>query len=146
MNFCRKQVSGIPFDLLGIELKSPPNSHCYGCFHQNKLYPHLSQILTVGLPYTMYIDDKSARCWNYSPENSQIHFPPGSTFQSNRQAVSTDLSFINTLCTLSEKNFPIQMENKKHIILRFLGEELDSILLMDWIERNLNTRFEAPMN
>ena len=62
----------------------------------------------------MYIDAKSARCWKYSPEDSQIHFPPGSTFQPNRQAVSTGLSFINTLCTRSEKNLPILMENNKN--------------------------------
>ena len=62
----------------------------------------------------MYIDAKSARCCKYSPQDSQIHFTPGSTFQSNRQAVSTGLSFINTLCTRSEKNLPILMENNKN--------------------------------
>ena len=71
-------------------------------------------ILTIRLPYTMYIDAKSARCWKNSPEDSQIHFPPGSTFQLNRQGVSTGLSFINTLCTRSEKNLPILMENNKN--------------------------------
>ena len=114
LDFCQKQVSGIHFDLPGIELKNPPKSFCYGCFHQNKLYPHLSQILTIGLPYTMYIDAKSARCWKFSPEDCQILFPPGSTFQPNRQAVSTGLSFINTLCTRSEENVPILIENNKN--------------------------------
>ena len=94
----------------------------------------------------MYIDATSARCWKESAEDSQIHFPPGSTFQSNRQAVSTGLSFINTLCTRSEKYLPILMENGKNHHLRSLGEELDSLLLMYWIEKNLNTRFKAPMN
>ena len=70
MDFCQKQISEIHFDLPGIELKNPPNSLCYGCFHQNKPYPHLSQILTIRIPYTMYIDAKSARCWKYSPEDS----------------------------------------------------------------------------
>ena len=37
MDFCQKQVSRIHFDIPGIELKNPPNSLCYGCFHQNKL-------------------------------------------------------------------------------------------------------------
>ena len=114
MDFCQKQVSGIHFDLPGIELKNPPNSLCYGCFHQNKLHPHLSQILTVRPPYTIYIDAKSARCWKYPPDESQMHFPPASTFQPNRQAVSTGLSSINTLCTRSEKNLPILMENNKN--------------------------------
>ena len=114
MDICQKQVSGMHFDLPGIELKNPPNSLCYGCFHQNNFYPHLSQMLTIRLPYTMYIDANSARCWKYSPEDSQIHFPPGSTFQPNRQAVSTGFLFINTLCTRSEKNIPILIENKNH--------------------------------
>ena len=65
----------------------------------------------------MHFDAKSARCWKYSPEDSQIHFPPGSTFQPSRQAVSTGLSFVNTLCTRSEKNLPILMEiNENHQI------------------------------
>ena len=114
MDFCQKQVSGIHFDLPGIELKNPPHSLCYGSCHQNKPYPNLSQILTFRLSYTMYIDAKSERCWKYTPKDSQIHFPPGSTFQPNRQAVPTGLSFVNTLCTRSEKSLPVLMENSKN--------------------------------
>ena len=68
----------------------------------------------------MYIDAKSARCLKYSSEDTQFHFPLNSTFQPNRQAVSTGLPFINTLCTRSEKKFPILMENNKnrHITLQ----------------------------
>ena len=33
MDFCYKQVSGIHFDLPGIEIKNPPKSICYGSFH-----------------------------------------------------------------------------------------------------------------
>ena len=62
-HFCQKQVSGIHFDLPGIEIKNPPKSICNGSFHQKKSYPHLSQILTIRTPYTMCIDAKSARCW-----------------------------------------------------------------------------------
>ena len=114
MNFCQKQVSGILFDLPGIEIKNPPKSICYASFHQNKSYPHLLHILTIRTPYTMYIDAKSARCWNSSPTDTHIHFPPGTTFQPNRTAVATGLSFINTLCTRSECNLPILMENNKN--------------------------------
>ena len=99
MGFCQKHVSGILFDLPGIEFKNPLNSLCYGSLHQNKPYPNLSQILTIRIPYTMYIDAKSERCWKYPPKNPQIHFPPCSTFQPNRQAVSTGKFFVNTLCT-----------------------------------------------
>ena len=112
-NFCQKQVSGIHSDLPGIEIKNPPKSTCYGGFHQNKCCPHLSQFFTIRTPYTMCIDAKSARCWKYSPTDTHIHFPPGSTSQPNRNPVATGLSFINTLCTRCERNLPILMENNK---------------------------------
>ena len=116
-DFCQKQVSGIHFDLPGIEIKNPPNSIYYGSFHQNKSYPHLSQFLTIRTPYTMCIDAKSARCWKFLPTDSHIHFPPGSTFQPNPTAMATGLSFVNTFCTRSERNLPILMDkNKNHQI------------------------------
>ena len=102
MDFWQKQVSGNHFDLPGIEIKNPPKSICYGSFHQNKSYRHLSRILTTRTPYTICIDTKSARCWKYSPTDAHIHFPPASTFQPYRNAVATGLSFVNTLCTRSE--------------------------------------------
>ena len=114
MDFCQQEISGIHFDLPGLELKNPPHSLCYGSFQQNKPHPNLSQILTIRLPYTIYIDAKSVRCWKNTPKDSQIHFPPGSTFQPNRQAVSTGLPFVNTLCMRSEKNLPVLMENNKN--------------------------------
>ena len=114
MDFCQKQVSGIHFDLPGIEIKNPPKSICYGSFHQKKSYPPLSQILTIRTLYTKCIDSKSARCWKYSPADTHTHFPPGSTFQPNRHAVATGLSFINTLCTQSEDSVPILIENNKN--------------------------------
>ena len=114
MDFCQKQFVGIHFNLPGIEIKNPRKSICYGSFHQNKSYPHLSQILTITTPHTMCIDAKSARCWKYSLTDTRIHFPPGSTFQLKQNAVATGLSFINTLCTRFERNFPILMENNKN--------------------------------
>ena len=60
MDFCQKQVSGLHSDLPGIEIKNPPKSTCYGSFHQNKPYPHLSQILTIRTPHTMCISAKSS--------------------------------------------------------------------------------------
>ena len=89
MDFCQKQVSGIHFELPGIELKEPPNTVCYGSLHQNKSYPFISRILTIRTPHAMHIEAKSARCWKYSPEDPHAHFPPGSTFQPNRNAVAT---------------------------------------------------------
>ena len=114
MDFCQKQVSGIHFDLPGIELKEPPNTVCYGSLHQNKSYPFISQILTIRTPHAMHIEAKSARYWMYSPEDPHAHFSPGSTFHPNRNAVATGLSFVNVLCTQSESKLPIPMENKNH--------------------------------
>ena len=114
MDFCQSQTSGIHFDLPGIELRQPQKTSCYGSLHQNKTFPYVSRILTVRLPYTMYVDAKSARCWKYSPEHPKSLFPPGSTFQHNREAVSTGLNFVNITCTQPEPTFPILIENNKN--------------------------------
>ena len=110
MDFCQKQVSGIHFDLPGIELKEPSNTVCYGSLHQNKSYPFILQILTIRTPHAMHIEAKSARCSGRSP----AHFPPGSNFHPNHNAVATGLSFVNVLCTQSESKLPILMENNKN--------------------------------
>ena len=94
MDFCQKQVSGIHFDLPRIALEEPPNTVCYGSLHQNKSYPFISQILTIRTPHAMHIETKSARCWNYSPEDPQAHFPPGLTFHTIRNAVATGLTLL----------------------------------------------------
>ena len=114
MDFCQKQVSGIHFDLPGIEVKEPPNTVCYGSLQQNESYSFISQILTIRTPHGMHIEAKSASCWKYSPEDLHAHFPPGSTFHPNRIAVATGLSFANVLCTQSESKLPILMENNKN--------------------------------
>ena len=108
MDFCQKQVSGIHFDLPGIERKEPPNNVCYGSLHQNKLYPFFLQILTIRTPHAMHIEAKSARCRKDSPEDHCAHFPPGSTFHPIRNVVATGLNFVNVLCTQSESKLPIQ--------------------------------------
>ena len=113
MDFCQKQISGIHFDLPGIELKEPLKTVCFGSLHQNKSYLFISQILTIRNPHAMHIEAKSTRCWKYS-EDPHSHFPPGSTFHPNRYAVATGLSFVNVLCTQSESKLPILLENNKN--------------------------------
>ena len=115
MDFCQKQVSGIHFDLPGIEIRNPPKSTSYGKFQQNKFYSHLSQIFTIRTPYAMSFDAKSAHCWKYSPTDTHIHFPPGSTFQPHRNAAATGLSYINTLCSRSERSLSCCWKTKKLI-------------------------------
>ena len=115
-DFCQNQASGIHFDLPGIELRQPPKTFCYGSLHQNKTLPHFSRILTVRLPYTMpmHVDAKSARCWKCSPGDPKSLFSPGSTFQPNREAVSTGPIFVNIICTQPEPTLPILIENNKN--------------------------------
>ena len=62
----------------------------------------------------MSIDAKSARWWKFLPTDCHIHFAAGSAFQPNRTAVTTGLSFINTLCTRSGCIHPILMANNKN--------------------------------
>ena len=77
-------------------------------------YLFISQILTIRTPHAIHIEAKSARCWKCSPEDPHAHFPPGSTFYPNRNAVATVLSFVNVLCTQSEPKLAILMENNKN--------------------------------
>ena len=95
--------------------KNPSKSICYDSFHQNKSYLHLSQILSTLDSYTMCIDAMRARCWKYLPKDTHTHFPPGSTFQRNRNAVATGLSFIQTIYTWSERSLPTLVEITKNI-------------------------------
>ena len=123
MDICQKRVSGIHFDITGIEIKNPSKSFFYRSFHQNKPYPHfLLQNLTNRTPYAMCIDAKCARCWKYSLEDTHTHFPPGSTFYPNQNDVATGLSFISILGIRSERSLPILMEiDKNHQITLPMG-------------------------
>ena len=123
-------------------MKNPSKSICCGSFHQNKSYPHLVQTLTIRTPFTMCIEAKSARCWKFSPTDTRIDFPPGSIFQPNRTVMTTGLSFLNTLCTRSECNLPILMENnKKHQITLPKGQfGLSSLHVVDRGEPKYQTR------
>ena len=62
----------------------------------------------------MHVDAESARCWNYSPGDPKSLFPPGSTFQPNREAVSTGHNFVNIVCTQLEPTLPILIVNNKN--------------------------------
>ena len=114
MDFCQNQASGIHFDLPVIELRQPPKTFCYGGFHQNETFPYVSRIPTVRLPYTVHVDAKSTRCWKYSPGDPKSLFPPGSTFEPNREAVSTGRIFVDIICTQPEPTLPILIENNKN--------------------------------
>ena len=114
MDFCQKQVSGIHFNLPGIELKEPRNTMCYGSFHQNKNYPFISQFLTIRTLHALHIEAKSARCWKYPPEDPYAQFPPGSTFHPNGNAVATGLTFVKVLCSQLERKLPILIKNNKN--------------------------------
>ena len=141
-DFCQKQVSVNQFGLPGNEKKNPPKSICYSSFKQNKLYPHLPQTLTIRTLYTMYIGAESARYWKYSPANTHTNFQLGSTFQPNRNAVATGLSFKKTLCTRSERSFPILIEsNKNHQITLSKGRiGFSSFLMVDLEEPKYQTQ------
>ena len=114
MDFCQDQAAGIHFDLPDIKLRHPPKTFCNGSLHQNKTFPYVSRIVTVRLPYNMYVDAKNMRCWKYSPGYPKSLFPPGSTFQPNREAVSTGLIFVNIICTQPEPTLPILIKNNKN--------------------------------
>ena len=50
----------------------------------------------------------------FSPEDPHGHFPPGSTFHPESNAVATALTFVNVLYTQSESKLPILTENNNN--------------------------------
>ena len=62
----------------------------------------------------MHVDAIIARQWKYSPRDPKSLFPPGSTFQRNREAASTGLIFVNIKCTQPDLTLPILIENNKN--------------------------------
>ena len=74
----------------------------------------------------MCIDDKSARCWKFLPEDTRTQFPPGSTFQLNWRHC---LILMNTLCTRFERSLEILKENRKNHHIRLLNERIGFSLL-----------------
>ena len=142
--FWRQHVSGIHFHMTEIEIKKLPKFICFGSSHQNKPCIHSSRILIIRSHYTMYIDAKSARVWNFSPADSHTHFPQDSMLQPNRIAVSAGLSFKTTLCIQSEYSFQILMGNNKNHQITVLRGIIDSSRDVLWIMINPNTRNGAP--
>ena len=113
MDFCQKQVSGIHFDLPGIELKEPPNTVCHASLHQNKSYPFISQILTIRTPHAMHIEAKSARCWKYSPEDLHAHFPPGLSFTQISMLSLGDYHLSICQCAMHSSKIKTTYTNRK---------------------------------
>ena len=148
LDFCRKQFSGIQFDLLGNVMKNPPKSICYGSFHENKSFPNLSQVLTIRTPYTMCIDAENARCWKYLPSYTHRHLPPGSFFPTFRNAVATVLYFINTLRSRSEHNPSVLMKNNKNLQITLPKGRIgfSSLDVVDRDEYQLATTESLPAN
>ena len=76
MDFCQKQVSGIHFDLPGIELKEPPNTVCYGGLHQKKFYTFISQILTNELHMQCILKPRVQDAGSTLRKIPMLIFPP----------------------------------------------------------------------
>ena len=90
----------------------------------------------------MLVEAKSARCWKCSPEDPKSLFPPGSTFQPNREAAATGLIFVNVICTQPEPTLPMLIENNKNhqITLRKGRIGFSSLDVADKEERKYQIR------
>ena len=114
IEFCRKYISKLHFDIPALELKDTPNTICYGSLCATKLYPYLSLIKAIRIPYQIHIDAKTSRVYIYWPEDGQTNFAPGTTFIPHQKVSNSGLDFVNILCSQSEKYLPILMKNKKN--------------------------------
>ena len=114
IEFCRKYISKLHFDIPALELKDNPNTNCYGCLCATKPYPYLSLIRAIRIPHQIHIDAKTSRVYKYQPEDEQINFESLTTFILHQKVANTGLDFVNVLCTQSEQYLSILMENNKN--------------------------------
>ena len=114
IEFCRKYITKLHFDIPALELKDTPNAISYGSLSNTKAYPHLSLIKEIRKPHQIHIDAKTSRVYKYRPEDEQAIFAPGTTFILHQKVAASGLDFVNVLCTQSEEYLPILMENNKN--------------------------------
>ena len=114
IEFYRKYISKLHFDLPAIELKDSPNTICYGSLSATKPYPFLSLISTIRTPHPICIDAKTSRVWKYRPNDDTQYFLQGTTFVPHRNSVKTGIDFVNVLYTQAENHLLILMENKRN--------------------------------
>ena len=114
IEFCRKYISKLHFDIPALELKDTPNTICYGSLCATKPYPYLSLIRAIRIPHQIHIDAKTSRVYKYQPEDEQTNFASGTTFIPHQKVANSGLDFVNVLCTQSEQYLPILMENNKN--------------------------------
>ena len=100
MDFCQKQVSGIHFQLPGIELKKPPNTVCYGSLHQNKSYPFISRILTIRVLCTLKLRVQDAG--SILLKILMLIFPLDQTF--NQTAMLSLRDYHSSMCYAPNQN------------------------------------------
>ena len=89
IEFCRRYVSKLFFEIPAIELKNTANAICYGNMCSTKPYSFVSKIHTVRTPHQMHIDAKTSRVWKFSSEGKSKNCPPGTTFVPHRQSVKS---------------------------------------------------------
>ena len=90
INFCRKHVSKLYFDLPANELKNSPNTTFYG----NNCCQTFLVRFKSGSDNPICIDAKTTRLHKHSRENSK-HYAPGTSFTLHKTAVKTGLTFVN---------------------------------------------------
>ena len=113
IEFCRKYISKLHFDIPALELKDTPNTICYGSLCATKPYPYLSLIRAIRIPHQIHIDAKTS-VYKYQPEGEQTNFASGTTFIPHQKVANSGLDFVDVLCTQSEQYLPILMENNKN--------------------------------
>ena len=79
IEFSRKYISKLPFDIPALELKDT-NTFSYGSLCATKLYFYLSLITAIRIPHPIHFDAKKSRVHKYRPEGEQKNFAPGKTF------------------------------------------------------------------
>ena len=114
IEFCRKYVTQLHFDIPALKLKNTLFTISYGGLCATKPYSYLTFIKAIRIPHQIHIDAKTYRVYKYRPECGQTNFAPGTTFIPHQEVANSGLDFVNIRCTQSEEYLPILMENNKN--------------------------------
>ena len=93
IEFCRRCVYKLHYEIPAIEPKNTANAICYGNMCSTKPYAFVSKIHTTRTPHQIQIYVKTSRVWKYLSEDKSESFPPETTFVPHRQSAKSGPDF-----------------------------------------------------
>ena len=101
VDFCHLFLNALYFDIPAVELKSKEGVISYGSMNNDKEYPNVSKIVSINFKEPLFIPARSTYLYKHLAEPTS-YFEKGTTFLPHKKTTTTELVFINTVCTQIE--------------------------------------------